>query len=131
MDILISFGKTFAQEVGAPVKVETQEQITDKFQEAAQTGKGPEIFFWAHDRIGEWADSGLIKPLEVKDDFKAGFIPMSWDAVTHNKQIWGYPVSLKTVSLIYNKSSSLENRHASSQKFPPLAKNLKIRIRRR
>jgi len=96
-------GKTFEKDVGAPVKVETQEQITDKFQAAAQSGKGPDIFFWAHDRIGEWADAGLIKPLEVKDDFKTAFIPMSWEAVTHNKQIWGYPISLEAVSLIYNK----------------------------
>jgi maltose/maltodextrin transport system substrate-binding protein len=96
-------GKTFEKDVGVPVKVETQEEITEKFQAAAQSGKGPDIFFWAHDRIGEWADAGLIKPLEVKDDFKAGFIPMSWEAVTHDKQIWGYPISLEAVSLIYNK----------------------------
>jgi maltose/maltodextrin transport system substrate-binding protein len=96
-------GKTFEKDVGVPVKVETQEQITEKYQAAAQSGKGPDIFFWAHDRIGEWADAGLIKPLEVKDDFKAAFIPMSWDAVTHDKQIWGYPISLEAVSLIYNK----------------------------
>jgi maltose/maltodextrin transport system substrate-binding protein len=96
-------GKAFEKDIGVPVKVETQEQITDKFQAAAQTGKGPDIFFWAHDRIGEWADAGLIKPLEIKDDFKAGFIPMSWDAVTHDKQIWGYPISLEAISLIYNK----------------------------
>jgi maltose/maltodextrin transport system substrate-binding protein len=96
-------GKAFEKDVGAPVKVETQEQITEKFQAAAQSGKGPDIFFWAHDRIGEWADAGLIKPLEIKDEFKAAFIPMSWDAVTHKKQIWGYPISLEAVSLIYNK----------------------------
>jgi maltose/maltodextrin transport system substrate-binding protein len=45
----------------------------------------------------------LIKPLEIKDDFKAAFLPMAWDAVTHNKQIWRYPISLDAVSLIYNK----------------------------
>jgi hypothetical protein len=28
---------------------------------------------------------------------------MAWDVVTHNKQIWGYPISLEAVSLIYNK----------------------------
>ena len=84
-------GKAFEKEVGAPVKVETQEQITDKFQAAAQSGKGPDIFFWAHDRIGEWADAGLIKPLEIKDEFKANFLPMSWDAVTHNKQTTPFP----------------------------------------
>ena len=100
---LVELGKDFAKEVGATVKVETQEQINEKFQAAAQSGKGPDIFFWAHDRIGEWADAGLIKPLEIKDEFKANFLPMSWDAVTHNKQTWGYPISLEAVSLIYNK----------------------------
>src|SRR6201994_1416357 len=100
---LVDLGKVFEKEVGATVKVETQEQINEKFQAAAQSGKGPDIFFWAHDRIGEWADAGLIKPLEIKDEFKSNFLPMSWDAVTHNKQIWGYPVSLEAVSLIYNK----------------------------
>jgi len=95
--------KIFENNVGARVQIETQDQITEKFQAAAQCGKGPDIFFWAHDRIGEWADAGLIKPLEIKDDFKAEFLPMSWDAVTHSKQIWGYPISLETVSLVYNK----------------------------
>ena len=28
---------------------------------------------------------------------------MSWDAVTHNKRIWGYPLALEAISLIYNK----------------------------
>src|SRR3984885_7563218 len=117
-------GKTFEKEVGATVKVETQEGITDKFQAAAQSGKGPDIFFWAHDRIGEWADAGLIKPLEVKDDFKAAFIPMSWDAVTHNKQIWGYPVALEAVSLIYNKKFAGAAPPVQLSEVPVFAKEL-------
>jgi len=93
---LVELGKKFEQEMGVPVRVETQEQITEKFQAAAQGGKGPDIFLWAHDRIGEWADAGLLKPLEIKEDFKAAFIPMSWDAVTHNKQTWDilWPLSV-------------------------------------
>src|SRR5271163_3267627 len=100
---LAEVGKKFEKDLGIPVKVEAPEGATDKFQAAAQAGKGPDIMFWANDRIGEWADAGLLKPLTVSDDFKAGFIPMSWDAVTHNKQIWGYPIALEAVSLIYNK----------------------------
>src|SRR6202045_3624085 len=100
---LAEVGKRFENDVGIAVKVETPEGLTDKFQAAAQSGKGPDIVFWAHDRLGEWADAGLLKSLEIKDDFKANFIPMSWEAVTHNKQIWGYPISLEAVSLIYNK----------------------------
>jgi maltose/maltodextrin transport system substrate-binding protein len=120
-------GKTFEKNVGAPVKVETQEQITEKFQAAAQSGKGPDIFFWAHDRIGEWADAGLIKPLEIKDDFKAGFLPMSWDAVTHNKQIWGFPISLESVSLIYNKKFITGNPPDQLSAMPAFNKELKAK----
>ena len=86
----VELGKKFEQEMGVTVRVETQEQITEKFQAAAQGGKGPDIFLWAHDRIGEWADGGLLKPVEVDEDFKAAFVPMSSrDAVMHNNQIWG------------------------------------------
>src|SRR6266436_695359 len=120
-------GKTFEKEVGAPVKVETQEQITDKFQASGQSGKGPDIFFWPHDRIGEWADAGLLKPLEIKDDFKANYIPMSWDAVTHKQQTWGYPVSVESISLIYNKKLVTGKIPTQLSELPDFAKELKAK----
>ena len=71
----VELGKKFEQEMGVPVRVETQEQITEKFQAAAQGGKGPDIFMWAHDRIGEWADAGLLKPLEIQERFQGSVHP--------------------------------------------------------
>lgn len=124
---LDQLGKTFEKEVGAPVKVETQEQITDKFQASGQSGKGPDIFFWPHDRIGEWADAGLLKPLEIKDDFKANYIPMSWDAVTHKQQTWGYPVSVESISLIYNKKLVTGKIPTQLAELPDFAKELKAK----
>jgi maltose/maltodextrin transport system substrate-binding protein len=123
----IELGKKFEQEMGVPVRVETQEGITEKFQAAAQTGKGPDIFLWAHDRIGEWADGGLLKPLEIKEDFKAAFVPMSWEAVTHNKQTWGYPLALECVSLIYNKKLVAGKPPTQLSEFPAFAKELKAK----
>jgi maltose/maltodextrin transport system substrate-binding protein len=123
----MELGKKFEQEMGVAVKVETQEQITEKFQAAAQGGKGPDIFLWAHDRIGEWADGGLLKPLEISEGFKTAFIPMSWDAVTHNKQIWGYPVALECVSLVVNKKLVPGKPPAQLSEFPEFAKELKAK----
>ncbi len=100
---MAELGKKFEEEMGVPVKVETQEGITDKFRSAAQGGKGPDIFFWAHDRIGEWADAGLLSEVEPSEEFKKTLIPMSWDAVTHKGKLWGYPMALECISLIYNK----------------------------
>jgi maltose/maltodextrin transport system substrate-binding protein len=122
---LAEVGKKFEKDLGIPVKVEAPEGATDKFQAAAQAGKGPDIMFWANDRIGEWADAGLLKPLTVSDDFKAGFIPMSWDAVTHNKQIWGYPIALEAVSLIYNKKYVTGIPPAQLSEISAFAKQLK------
>src|SRR5580693_2820937 len=86
---LSEVGKKFEKDLGVPVKVEAPDGLTDKFQAAAQMGKGPDIVFWANDRLGEWADAGLLKPLEIKGELKAGFLPIFRDGSTHNKQIWG------------------------------------------
>ena len=120
-------GKKFEQKMGVPVKVETQEEITNKFQVAAQSGKGPDIFFWANDRIGEWADAGLLKPLKIKEDFKAAFLPMAWEAVTHKKQTWGYPLALECVSLIYNKKLVTGKPPTQLSDYPAFAKELKAK----
>jgi maltose/maltodextrin transport system substrate-binding protein len=84
--------------------------------------------FWPHDRIGEWADAGLLKPLTISGDIKANFIPMSWDAVTHNKQIWGYPLALEAVSLIYNKKYITGKPPTQLSEIPALAKDLKAKF---
>jgi maltose/maltodextrin transport system substrate-binding protein len=124
---LAEVGKKFEKDLGIPAKVEAPDGLTDKFQASAQAGKGPDIVFWAHDRIGEWAAAGLLKPLEIKDAFKAGFIPMVWDAVTYNKQIWGYPIALEAVSLIYNKKFVTGTPPAQLSEVPLFAKDLRGR----
>ena len=120
-------GKKFEQEMGVSVNVETQEEIPDKFQAAAQSGKGPDIFFWAHDRIGEWADAGLLKPLKINEDFKAAFLPKAWEAVTHKKQTWGYPLALECVSLICNKKLVTGKPPAQLSEYPAYSKELRAK----
>ncbi|AHF91890.1 sugar ABC transporter substrate-binding protein [Opitutaceae bacterium TAV5] len=95
-------GDTFAKELGVPVKVEAPEGVTDKFFQAAQSGKGPDIFMWPHDRLGEWADAGILKPVDIDAATKARIFPKAWDAFTHKNRIWAYPMSLEALGLIYN-----------------------------
>jgi maltose/maltodextrin transport system substrate-binding protein len=93
----------FEKDFGIPVRIETPEKITDNFPLAAQAGKGPDIAIWAHDKVGEWADGGVIAPIEVTAAYKQQFYPMAWDAVRHRRQLWGYPISVEAIGLIYNK----------------------------
>ncbi|MBV9999039.1 MAG: maltose/maltodextrin ABC transporter substrate-binding protein MalE [Verrucomicrobia bacterium] len=93
----------FEEDLGIKVRIEAPEKVTDNFPIAAQRKKGPDVVIWAHDKVGEWADGGLIAPIEVSDEYKAKFLPQAWDAVTHDNQLWGYPLSFEVVGLIYNK----------------------------
>jgi len=92
----------FSKDLGIPVKVEAPEGVTDKFFQAAQAGKGPDIFMWPHDRLGEWADAGLLRPIEVDAATKTKFFDKGWEAFTHKGRIWAYPMALESVGLIYN-----------------------------
>ena len=100
---LAPIAEKFRTDFGLKLTIETPEKITDSFPIAAQAGKGPDIVIWAHDKIGEWADGGLIAPVEVSDEYAKKFFPKSWEAARHKGRVWGYPIALETVTLIYNK----------------------------
>jgi maltose/maltodextrin transport system substrate-binding protein len=100
---LQKLGDKFTQELGVKVVVEHPEAVTDKFQQAAATGQGPDIFIWAHDRFGEWAAGGLIVPVEPSQAVKDSVHPFAWDAVTFDGKTWGYPIAVEAIGLIYNK----------------------------
>ena len=95
--------KKFENEFGIQVRMETPESITNSFPLAAQAGKGPDIVVWAHDKLGEWADGGLIGHVQISDGVGKKFFLKAWQAVCHEDWIWGYPIGLETVTLIYNK----------------------------
>jgi maltose/maltodextrin transport system substrate-binding protein len=101
---LAPVAQKFQDDFGIKITIDTPEKITDTFSMAAQAGKGPDVVVWAHDKVGEWADAGLIRPIEVSDDFSRKFFPKAWQAVLHRGWIWGYPIGLETVTLIYNRN---------------------------
>src|SRR6266436_5746248 len=67
--------KKFENDFGLKVTIEAPEKITDSFPIAAQMEKGPDIVIWAHDKIGEWADAGLIAPVQISEEFGNRFFP--------------------------------------------------------
>jgi maltose/maltodextrin transport system substrate-binding protein len=95
--------KKFQDQYAIKVHLESPQNVTDSFPTAAQSGKGPDIVIWAHDKVGEWADAGLISPIEVHHETREKYFPQAWEAVTHADRVWGFPIGLETVTLIYNK----------------------------
>lgn len=97
-------GDTFTKISGVSVRVEHPEGATDKFQAAAGAGKGPDIFCWPHDRLGEWAKAGLIVPIRPSKILRDEIEDSAWKAFSYQGKTWGYPISIEAVGLMYNKA---------------------------
>jgi maltose/maltodextrin transport system substrate-binding protein len=97
-------GDRFAEKSGVKVTVEHPEDAPAKFQQAAAAGQGPDVWCWPHDRIGEWIQGGLIVPVDPSKAIMAGIDAKAWKAFTVGGKIWGYPLSIEAVGLIYNKA---------------------------
>ncbi|WP_243294369.1 maltose/maltodextrin ABC transporter substrate-binding protein MalE [Geothrix mesophila] len=97
-------GDEFTKKTGVKVVVEHPEDAPGKFQAAAEEGKGPDIWIWAHDRVGEWADSGVINAVTPGKKIKDQIDEKAWQAFTIKGKVWAYPVAIEAVSLIYNKN---------------------------
>ena len=97
-------GDAFTAVSGVKVVVQHPEGAPDKFQAAAGAGKGPDVFCWPHDRAGEWAKSGLIVPVKPGRRIRDEIEESAWKAFTYRGQVWGYPLSIEAIGLIYNKA---------------------------
>jgi maltose/maltodextrin transport system substrate-binding protein len=94
----------FTRKTGVQVVVEAPEDGPGKFQQAAAAGKGPDIWIWAHDRIGEWIAGGLLQPVTPSKKLQADLDPLALKAFSIGGKTWGYPYSIEAISLVYNKA---------------------------
>ncbi len=99
-------GEAFTEQTGVEVVVETPDPIEGptKFQQTAATGKGPDLYVYAHDRAGEWADSGVLRPVTPGRRLREDIDALAWKGFTRRGRAWGYPYAIEAVTLIYNKA---------------------------
>ena len=97
-------GDEFTKKSGVKVTVEHPEDAPGKFQQAAAAGKGPDVWCWPHDRMGEWAKSGLIVPVNPSAKVRGEVEETAWKAFGYQGKTWGYPISVEAIGMIYNKA---------------------------
>lgn len=123
---LAEVGKKFEKDTGIKVTVEHPDKLEEKFPQVAATGDGPDIIFWAHDRFGGYAQSGLLAEVTPDKAFQEKLVPFTWDAVRYNGKLIAYPVSVESLSLIYNKDL-VPNPPKTWEEIPALDKALKAK----
>ncbi len=78
--------------------------FADKITAAVPRGKGPDLFIFAQDRVGDWAASGVIEPVDfwLDEASRGAFLPPTLEALTYDEAVYGLPMAFKMVALIYN-----------------------------
>lgn len=79
-------------------------------QRASFVGQVPDVFTWAHDWIGGFADRGWIIPLEevlpseaIVEDIAPQLIGPAFSSVVYKLKTYGLPYAGESVALIVNK----------------------------
>jgi len=77
--------------------------FANKLTTAIPRGNGPDGFIFAHERIGDWAQSGIISPVDIQtiEHMKDDIIPSTLSALKFNGKYWGFPLAFKSVVLFY------------------------------
>lgn len=82
------------------------EAFADKLTAAIPRGNGPDIFIFAHDRIGDWAEAGILEPVSswASTEFLRAYLKPTVEALVYKKSLYGLPMAFKSVVLFYNKA---------------------------
>lgn len=85
------------QDVGPDKSIE--KMITD-----APAGVGADVFLAVHDRLGSAVQAGVVLPNDLhEEESKANNSDKSVEAWSIDGQLYGYPMSVETTAVFYNK----------------------------
>jgi len=80
------------------------DNLPNKITNAVPRGHGPDLFVFAHDRVGDWVSKELIEPIGywVGPKLAARFLPKTLSAFSMGQRLYGLPLTYKSVALFYH-----------------------------
>lgn len=65
----------------------------------------PDLFIFAHDKIGVFAEMGILAPVSelLGEDALADYLPMTLDAATYKDTLYQLPLYFETLLFMYNR----------------------------
>ena len=73
-----------------------------KLESAIPRNNGPDVFIYAHEKIGSWAEMGLIEPISLDTLTTANLSSVAVEAVQYNQTTYGAPMAVKSLVLYCN-----------------------------
>jgi maltose-binding protein MalE len=79
------------------------EAFADKITNAIPNGNGPDLFIFAHDRIGDWVATDLIEPIEfyVDESLADRYSFDALSAMAYQRSLYGLPLAVKSLAMFY------------------------------
>jgi arabinogalactan oligomer/maltooligosaccharide transport system substrate-binding protein len=102
--------------------------FADKLSSAIPRGNGPDLFIYSQDRIGDWAESGTIEPIEfwVDDARLDRFGLEAVNAMAYRGSLWGLPLATKSLALYY-RTDLIATPPATTNELVALTTRMKAR----
>jgi len=87
------------------VEITNVADLKTRLLAALPAGKGPDLFMFAHDWTGTFAEPGFLENLDdlVTPELRDKFVDSAWQACIYNNSVYALPYGAETVALIYNK----------------------------
>jgi len=75
--------------------------LADKLTAAIPRGHGPDLFIFAHDRVGGWAEGRLLEPIEllVNEPMLDKHLTQCVFALAYGDSLYGLPLAFKSLAL--------------------------------
>lgn len=77
------------------------ESLGSKLEAAIPRGNGPDLFVFAHEKVGAWVAEGLVRPVTLPAE---GLHPVTVEALTLEGRVWGWPLAYKSLALYHNRA---------------------------
>ena len=65
----------------------------------------PDMFIFAHDKVGVFAEMGILAPVEdlLPENALANYLPMTLEAATYKDTLYQLPLYFETLLFMYNR----------------------------
>lgn len=88
------------------VVFEKKSGLTESLKLVGNDAKAaPDLYFFAHDKIGVYAEMGILTPITelLGEDALSGYVPVTAQAATYKGKVYQLPVYFETLLFMYNR----------------------------
>lgn len=103
------------------VKLEKKDGLTDSLKMVGNDpNSAPDMYFFAHDKIGVYAEMGILAPITdfIDKNTLDQYIPMTIEAATYKGEVYQLPIYFETLLYMYNR------RYMSDDEVPSTTEEL-------